>query len=307
MLTSAPGCGAMKMTLVGTTLYWTETAKGTVNSISTAGGTPTVVASGQMMPGPIAADATAVFWGNDGDKTIMKKPLPTGAAAVFGTAGAAGTTKVLALLVDNGTLYIGRGVEAFKVPVTGGTATQLMKSPVLDNGFPAAFALDATHLYQTEDQHNAISREKLDGTQVGVLKNDGGTMPLAPDRLAVSQGSLVKDAIAINGGYVIWADGQNVKSHAVAGDEFATHPVLALAAEFDSITGFVISGGNIYLGEVPNKIEKVAFALRPDGGVGDPPSAVVIGNGGKNPGQFLADATNIYWKNDDCAIMKLAK
>jgi len=66
-----------------------------------------------------------------------------------------------------------------------------MTSPTSDMGQPGAFALDATHLYQTELNHQAISRETLDGTQDGLLEDGATRVVLAPDRIAVSQGGLV--------------------------------------------------------------------------------------------------------------------
>jgi hypothetical protein len=144
MVASAPGCGSMNLVITGGTLYWTERDHGTVNAIPTAGGPLSVIARDQGMPGPIAADATALFWGNDTDKTIMKAARPTGGAAVFAPAGAAGADKVTALLVDRGTLYIGRGRDALKVAVSGGAPTLLMHSPDGAQGRPGAFALDDT-------------------------------------------------------------------------------------------------------------------------------------------------------------------
>jgi len=184
-LVSDPGCGSINLVVLDGTLYWTEKAKGTVNSMPVAGGAVTALASNQAMPGPVTVDETAIYWGTDGDKTVMKRPLPEGTEGIFATAGA---DAVNALLVDSGTLYIGRGLTAESVATSGGTPTMLMTSPTSDMGQPGAFALDATHLYQTELNHQAISRETLDGTQDGLLEDGATRVVLAPDRIAVSQG-----------------------------------------------------------------------------------------------------------------------
>jgi hypothetical protein len=198
------------------------------------------------MPGPLAVDQTAVYWGNMGDKTVMKQPLPSGAASVFVPANG---DAVNALLVDSGVLYIGRGYSAQKVATSGGTPVTLMTSPTSDLGLPGAFALDATHLYQTEISHQAISRETLDGKQDG-LTSDGVTrVALAPDRIAVSVGELVTDAIAVQSGNVIWIDGGKIENKAVDQGENSSLAVLANDAGFNPISGFVVSGSQIYLGE----------------------------------------------------------
>jgi hypothetical protein len=299
-LVSDPGCGSINLVVVDGTLYWTEKAKGTVNRIAVSGGTPDVLATAQAMPGPLAVDQTAVYWGNAGDKTVMKRPLPTGVASVFVPANG---DVVSALLVDNGVLYIGRGYSAQKVATSGGTPTTLMTSPTSDLGLPGAFALDATHLYQTEISHQAISRETLDGMQNG-LTGDGVTrMALAPDRLAVSVGELVTDAIAVQNGNVIWVDGSKIEYKGVDQGEHGSLAILANDAGFNPISGFAVSGNQIYLGESSdNNIQMAPLsfgAMAAD--------ATVIATGQTNPAQLAADATNLYWRTDDCKIMKLAK
>jgi len=252
------------------------------------------------MPGPLTVDATAVYWGNTGDKTVMKQPLPTGAASVFVPANG---DAVNALLVDSGVLYIGRGYSAQKVASSGGMPTTIMTSPMSDLGMPGAFALDATHLYQTELSHNAISRETLDGLQDG-LTSDGVTrVMLAPDRLAVSVGELVTDAIAVQSGNVIWIDGSNIEYKGVDKGEHDSLAILANDAGFNAISGFVVSDNKVYLGESSDNNVQVAPLMF--GGAAA--SAMVIATGQTNPVQFAADATNIYWRTDDCKIMKLAK
>jgi hypothetical protein len=304
-LVTAPGCGSINLVVAGSVLYWTEKAKGTVNSMPTAGGATASVATAQMMPGPIAVDATTVYWANDGDKSIMKKPLSGGAAAAVIPATA---DVVNALLVDNGTLYIGRGLDALKIPTAGGTVTQLSHSPMGDLGRPGAFALDATHLYQTELDHVAISRELLNGMQMGFLEGGTMTQALAPDRIAVSQGSLVTDAIAISGANVIWANGTSIEAHGTDANEHVQAFAIATSAGYNPITGFVISGNTLYLGESSdNNVEKIALSLVPVADGGATPTAAVIATKQMTPSQFAADATSLYWRTDDCKIMKLAK
>jgi hypothetical protein len=234
----------------------------------------------------------------------MKQPLPTGAAtALIAAGGDAGAEDVNALLVSNGTLFIGRGLTASKVPVTGGTPTVISKS--IEDGSPGAFAFDGTFLYQTELNHNAVTREKIDGTQSAAI-TDGAVVDLSPTRISVSRGALVTDAITLSGTSVVWANGPHIETKLTTAAESVTETIVAVTPGFNATTGFVVSNGIVYLGESSdNNVEKVAFSTTAN--QSDPPHATVIAMHQKDPSQFAVDATNIYWRTSDCNIMKLAK
>jgi hypothetical protein len=311
-LVSAPGCVAIDLVVADDTLFWTNRHAGTVNSVPTMGGPIKVLAGGQSSPGPLAVDGTSIFW-VAGNKTIMKKPLAAGPATVFVPATTVrevtgSENDVNALLVDQGTLYFGRFTAALKVSTSGGTPTMIGLSP--DLGKPAAFAIDATHLYQTERDHMAVSREALDGTQDGLLGNgDPVTREhLAPDRIAVSQGTLLLEAIAVANGNVIWANYNAIDSKPV--DALEHDPLFSIAeTQLDgNVTGFVVSDDTIFLGDAAftkgNVVEKVPL---PAADAGAPATPVVIATDQLSPSQFAADATNVYWRTADCKIMRLAK
>jgi hypothetical protein len=318
-LVNVVGCGNLRLVLVGSTIYYTNKTAGTVSSVAVAGGAPKVIAMGQSKPNPIVADATNVYWGNDGDAIVYKQALSGGAAAPILPAPAAADPKNVAnaLLVSGPTLYVGRGVDTYKVPVAGGTPTQLSHSPDLDMGYPGAFALDAgeVHLYQTEMQHNAISRETTDGKQDGLLET-GTAQMLAPDRLAVSRAGLVTDAIAVSGQHVLWANLANIEAQDKDMPEAAggTYSVIATSDGFNALSGFVLSGNTIYFGETTaNNVQSVPLNFNPDPNTGPQPSTV-IATGLTNPAEFAADDANIYFTtitatdaSGTCKILKLAK
>jgi hypothetical protein len=315
-LASAPGCGNIRLLVSGGTLYWTNKTAGTVNSVPVTGGTPKVIAMAQHVPNPVAVDGTSIYWGNDGDRTVMKQALANGTAAVLIPAPTDADPKnvVNALLIANATLYIGRGLDTYKVPTAGGSLLQLSASPPPpgDAGYPTAFALDGTHLFQTEAGHLAISREVLDGTQDGLLET-GVAQALAPDRISVSRSGLVTDAIAISGTHVVWANLTGIESHDKdTTEKESTLSVIANSADYSAITGFVISGDKIYLADSgDNSIQVVglSFATR-DGG--DAPTGATIAANQVNAVELAADDTSLYWATIDtatsaCKIMKLAK
>jgi hypothetical protein len=314
-LVSVTGCGNLRLVVSGGKVYFTNKLAGTVSSVAVTGGAPTVIAMTQNTPNSIAVDDTSVYWGNDGDRTVMKEAIASGTAAIFVPAPTDTDTMNVAnaLLVSGTTLYIGRGVDTYKMATSGGAMTQLSHSPDADKGYPGAFALDATHLYQPELQHDAISRETLDGLQDGFLEGDVTRQTLAPDRIAVSRSSLVTDAIAISGQNVVWANGVNVEFHDKDKDEKeGTLSVVTSTAGFHALSGFLISDGKLYLGETEdNNVEVVPLSFTPSA---NPPTPTVIAMNQANAAEFAADDTSIYYMTltradatGVCKIMKLPK
>jgi hypothetical protein len=340
-LAAVPGCGAAHLVLSGGNVVWTERATGAVRSLAVAspGGTPTTIATAQMLPGPLTADDAAIYWANEGDKTIMKAPLGGAAPAALLTAPAV----VSGLLASGGTVYYGAGPSSYRVESTGGASTTIMTFATCRTSRPGALAVDLDHLYQTDFNQQLLTRGKLDGTQMAndPCTADPTTAPKipAPETITHTQGELLLDTIAVSSGQVIWADGSSLDAKPVTGGT-QNAQTLALSAGGFPITGFVISGSSIYLGETSdpptdstaNTIEVGPLAPGDGGATG----AQVIAQGQRGATQFAADATNVYWVTktppavtavdgsscttdafqvccgtvcvaNDCAIMKLAK
>jgi hypothetical protein len=64
--------GPVYLAIDATNLYWTEQFTERVNAAPLAGGAPVTLAAGQNTPYGVAVNATAVFWVNIGDGTILK-------------------------------------------------------------------------------------------------------------------------------------------------------------------------------------------------------------------------------------------
>jgi hypothetical protein len=303
-LATGSGCGRAHLVVADGVVYWTERDTGTVKSVPAAGGPTKVIAAGQSKPGALAVDGASIFWVAGGGRTIMTKPLTTGAATVFVKATSfpeplGGENDVNALLIDRGDLFFGRYTYSFKVPAAGGTPLVIGHSPDGDDGQPGAFAVDDTHLYQTEIGHHAVTRERRDGTQEGYLEGRVMTSKLAPDRIAISQKPLLEDAIAVAGGNVYWGKAGTIQGEPVDGIESAGSVVVASSAGMNAITGFVLSDDAVYFGEaVSNTVQRAPLAT----GVVE-----VVATGQLSPRQFAADAGSVYWHTDDCRIMKLPK
>jgi hypothetical protein len=304
-LASSSGCGEIHLVVSNGTVYWTEADAGEVKSVRSTGGTVTRIATGQAQAGALAVDSASIFWvAGMGRKAIMKKPLMHGNATVFLPPGTAPETfhtenTVNALLVDSSTLFVGRFVFALKMPTSGGEPTVLMESPDTDRGRPAAFALDPTHLYQTELMHPAVSREKLDGSQMG--KDENQAMgSFFPDRIATSQDHLLTDAIAVVDNQVYWATAASINSKPADAAEHSLVSLVTSTVEGKYVTGFVIAGDDIYFGEegTTGAIERASLS---DG------VASVIATGQPLAKQFAADDQNVYWATADCRIVKRPK
>lgn len=298
-----PGCGSIELAVRDGTLFWTEAGAGIVASMPTTSRVAyDVLVSDQTEPGKIAVDATSIYWITDKAQVIARRARAGGAVEVFVPPTQlpvveGGENDINALLIDGSTLYFGRYIRAYKVPTVGDVAPVMIgKSPGEDDGRPSAFAADATHLYQTEDLHRAVSRVTVDGHQEGMLEK-GVTAPFAPDRIAVSQGSLLLDTIALWKRSVIWANGSTIFRKGTGDLEDKLSLRVTDTAGGGDVSGFVVVGDAIYFGEVGS--DSLQRATLPAG------AATVVATGQTTPRRFVADADAIYWRTDDCAIMRL--
>jgi hypothetical protein len=312
VLARASRCAGMKLVVFAGKLYWTEEDTGLVRSVPTSCGRPTTIAASQTFPRALAVDETSIYWvvGDDPDPskthdTIMKRDLTGGTPSVFVPAEndpnpLGGANAVNALLAANGWLYFARYIYTYKTPIDVAAPIPIGASPPDDLGQPGAFALGGAYLYQVELSHNAISRERVDGTQVGMLQ-DGSTANLAPDRIAVSElPNLVTDAVAVVDDHVAWARDSSIWRK--AGNLLWTDPKVLVATSLglqNRITGFVVSDYIVFFGAYNDStVQTVGFY---DG------TPQVIATDQPAPSQFAADDQNVYWRTSDCRIMKLPK
>jgi sugar lactone lactonase YvrE len=94
----------------GGSLYWSSATDGTVNRISTAGGEPTVVATGQGTVYRLAADDSGVYWVNGGQAFVdcdltdgSIESVPAGSSAAVTVVG--GIDNLSSVVVSAGTVY----------------------------------------------------------------------------------------------------------------------------------------------------------------------------------------------------------
>jgi hypothetical protein len=318
-MAAMPGCGVAHLVVGGATLYWTERAKGVVKSLATAspGGTPTVVASSQSMPDVLAVDDTNVYWANDGDMSLVKAPIVGAAPTPLLTAPAL----VSGMVANGGTIYYGAGASTYALAPSSATPTTLMTFPACKSSRTGALALDVDHLYQTDYLSLFLSRERIDGTQAVTdpCPTDAAVPPqiAAPTTISHSQGELFQGALDVVDGELVWADNSNLYGKPVTGTTMTGAPTLATTANAGVVTGFVVRGQNIYVGESgAGEAGGDAVEVAPlDPGDGGPGFATIVATARGAVSQLVVDATHIYWVVTssvdggaaDCAIMSLAK
>ncbi|HEX4404321.1 MAG TPA: hypothetical protein VH560_05805 [Polyangia bacterium] len=319
-MAAMPGCGAAHLVVGGGTLYWTERATGAVKSLATTspGGAPTLVASGQSMPGVLAVDDTNVYWANDGDKSLEKAPVAGGAPVPL----PATPDLVSGVVANGGTLYYGAGASTYKLAPGGTTPTTLMSFASCKASHTGAIALDADYLYQTDYINLFLSRERNDGTQsvTSPCSTDAAVPPqiAAPTTISHSQGELFQGALDVVDGELVWADNSNLYGKPVDGTTSTGAPTLATTANAGVVTGFIVRGSNIYIGEsgvnegTGDTIE-VAPLDPGDAGTG---IATIIATTSGTVSDLATDATHVYWVVTSsapdggaaaCAIMSLAQ
>jgi len=247
-------CGPLRLVAAGGNLYWTDTQKGTVNSMLASGGTPTAIASGQLAPTHLQVVGGNVFWLNSGEKKIMKSALTAGTPTLVVTAP---TTDDhiggFAVSADGSTVYFSSTnadatarpeATISKVAATGGAITVVGAQ---DHGVPAAVAIDGTTVaFPVNGNGDVNAIAVMDGklAQCGLPPADGGTdeIDINCSRLGRSQGELFIDDIFAFGGSAYWLDGQNLKTGVVANNTAGTFELVTASLNGNVFTAFTMDG-----------------------------------------------------------------
>jgi hypothetical protein len=312
LVPAAAGCGSLKLLLSGTTLYWTNAMKGTVNSIPVAGGTAKEIATGEMNPTTLAVNGTNVYWFAKGSKSIRKKALDgTGAASdvvassVVTTAciGFTGTTECGIggfTISAAGDLYYSVGTKIFKIPTVGGTPGATVTVGHEDSGIPTALAVEDDLIGFPADVNGDVDVIKAVGTTDAFCKTEVNTDNTNCIRVARSQGSLILDSVFMSNKVVYWVDGSSVKSNsATSNDPAMMGSNVTISGSDSSLSAFTVSGSTTY------------FADKSDGGfvymapLTANSTATLIARKQIGITSIAGDPSGVYWAAGDCSIMSL--
>ncbi len=283
-------------------VYWVNVG-GTVKKVAKEGGTPIVIASGQVSPTSIAIDANDVYWTNSGtsscssvtgactsnaDGTIMSVPLAGGTPTVVAggqrTPVSIAVDAVNAYFVDEGTgVYNSPDTDGsvMKVPIGGGTPTALATGL----SYPGALAIDATSVYWT------VLNPDLTGTLMKVAIAGGAVTTLATGwwgwEIQTGDGT-IPQLIAADGTSVYWVTG-NINGAKAQIMKVATSggPTTSLSSIQSEFTTLALDATHLYWTDGGNFL-----SLLTAGGV---PTTFATGEAPQEPGGLALDATNVYW------------
>jgi hypothetical protein len=185
-------------------VYWTvwgagmtgdRSANGQIKRVAKSGGKSEVFAPAQSHPRGIDADATTVYWANEGDGTVMTAAKAGGAASVL-----ASVPVPFQVAVDASGVYVStRTSRIFKIPAGGGAPVQI----AMTAAEPNQLVLDGSDIFYIDDSGQACRVPKAGGTPTVLAR---GEKPSFDD-----------GQLRVSGANVYFASGNDVMSVPKAG------------------------------------------------------------------------------------------
>ncbi len=253
----------------GASIFWTNSALGTVSKMSLSGGAPVTLASGLTSPGYMGLDASFVYWASYPGKGLFRVAKSGGTAVPI----YADTAFHLQVAAGAVTFTTSNGRTVRKIPVAGGAVTTIASEP--DVPSDVAVGLDGTAYWVTDTSGN-------------VMKS-GAT----PKQLATGLGRATTVALAQN--TVYWGTTSGTIGAVATGGGAAT----TLFSGLGFIGSMIATDENLYWTDYGrSKVQKGAF------GGGTP---VDLATSQSIPGGLVAVGSCIYWVNRTSAAIMRAR
>jgi hypothetical protein len=299
VVAAVAGCGGISLAVAGGTLYWASMMTGTIQS-QAAGGTPTMVATGQMGPKSLQVHGDALFWMNTGTNEVMSVPLTGGTpAAIVTTAMIMDTTNGLGgytVSADGLTLYFADGVTIYSMPVAGGAATEVGHE---DSGIPKALAVEGDLIAFPADVNGDVDVMTIvEGTPAVCASDDSTTaVNLNCARIARSQGALNLEAIFLVDGNAYWGNQSAFQTSSAAMPTGFNEVVANGSPDSSKLTSFTVFGTTSYFADDEGNVFSAPLMINA--------TPKKLGRAQMGITSFAADATTVYWANEDCSIQSM--
>jgi hypothetical protein len=229
-------------------VYWASSANGTISRMPQAGGTPIVLASGQVGALGLTVDPSGemVYWTNTGDGTIRSIPANGGPVKIL----AQGQGDPLSIAVDGQNIYWtdpGKGT-VMQCPKTSCSPSNLVtlssattpSTPAL----PWGIAIDFNNVYWTDSYARTVNQVPIGGGSTTVLAN-------------MSTGAFANTAgIAVDSKNVYFVDAGG--SNSVYRVPIGGGTVTLLAPNQGNPAAIALSETNVYWGNYTGQIYSIA-------------------------------------------------
>lgn len=260
----------------GTNVYWANRGgEGAIMKVPVGGGTPTTLASSQMVPQGIAVDHSDVYWANL--DAVWKIPIEGGEPfKLADTSLLRDDFGDFAVAIDTTRVYWHAITSIVAVEMAGGTPTILA-----DNQDPAphGVAIDDTAVYWAAD-FQGIMKTPLDGALSG-----NSTVEIASESLYVT-------SLAVDDQNVYWvANGSlDAKRSKIQKASKNGGSVVTLASEQDGGSRAIAADETTVYWTTDHAIMSVPI----DGG-----PVATLAPSEYTPRDIAVDDKNIYWTSDD--------
>lgn len=207
-------------------------ADGAIVQIPLCGGTPVVLATAQAWPDAIAVDATHVYWANAGAEdsssggVIRKVPIGGGAIVTL----AAELDSPSGIAVDATSVYWMTATDILSTSIEGGPVVTLATGQT-----PVSIALDSSSVYWA---NGAIPSSLMK------VSTSGGVVTTLTSAPMFGLAADVIGSIAVSGGYVYWATGDEF----VMALSLSDGSISTLATNQAAATGLVVDATDLFWG-----------------------------------------------------------